>query len=57
MSPQTSLEGLNLDIPLDVLSHAAGMRMITTNKAMMLKVLPALFTRAIHLVGNEAMTP
>jgi hypothetical protein len=28
----------------------------TIAKAMMLKVDPALFTRAIHRVGNEAMT-
>jgi hypothetical protein len=28
----------------------------TMAKAMILNVDPALFTRAIHLVGNEAMT-
>lgn len=56
MVPQTSLLGLNLERPLDALLQAAGMRTMTMNNAIMLNVLPALFTRAIHFVGSEAMT-
>lgn len=55
MVPQTSLLELNLDRPNAVRSQAAGMMMITMTKAMMLNVDPALFTRAIQRVGNEAM--
>lgn len=57
MSPQTALEGLKRDRPLAVRSQAAGMRMMTTTRAMMLNVLPALLTRAIQRVGIEAMQP
>jgi len=56
MLPQTSALGLNFDNPCAVRSHAAGMRMITMISAMMLKVEPALLTRAIQRVGKDAMT-
>jgi hypothetical protein len=56
MSPQTALLELNLKRPNAVLSQAAGMMIRTIARAMILNVEPALFTRAIQRVGNEAMT-
>ena len=55
--PHTSELGVNFGRPCAVRSHAAGMMIMTTIKAIILNVEPALLTRAIHLVGNDAMQP